>query len=146
MLFRSDGDCLFQSIAQATGYSVQYVQSVFGEWAYQNQPQYYGDSHTSGYVYAGINGANAEGTAWLLGRFGLSQTQTPIGSYYDGSGNGGVMVMYGYDKNGTMYGHSVNFLYGDTNGNYYYYDAQNNVYGSVSAYGGGYWNVMGVYH
>lgn len=140
------GDCLFQAIAQATGHSVSEVQAVFAQWACVNQSSTYTTSFDTAYGLAGYKGTDGIGASYLLNYFGMSQVSTPIGSFNDGTGNGGVMVMSAQDQLGRTYAHAVNFLYGDTNGNYYYYDSQQHCYGSVSSYGDYTWSIVGVFH
>ena len=119
------GTCLFNAIAYATGYSANYVQSVFAQWALENNSDFYGSTYDIVYQNVAYWGPDfGKETFWLLNYFGLYDV-----SIY--SGSDGVILMYIYGEDGELdVIHAVNVISED--GDYYhYYDASNDEEGDV---------------
>lgn len=111
----NSSDCLFQSISQVTGYSVEDVQSVYVKYLQEQ----YGLDSSSAHGIVDVMGVNSKDLGWMLNQFGMKSS-----SHLYSDGTFGIMILYG--------GHAVNFQYTDAQGNYFYYDAQNQTWGYVN--------------
>lgn len=107
------GDCLFQSIAFATGQSVDEVQKVYADYLKEK----YGWNDTTAHNYTSTMGVSSNDLGWLFNQFGISSS-----SHLYSNGGYGIMILYG---------HAVNFDYADASGNFHYYDPQQGTWGYV---------------